>query len=173
MSQKEFTSETRKNLIEKRERALFSKLGLIDSSAQEIAMAFLNYGENSYSVQSDFIRRFKNGETPIDFINRTELKHVIKECIPDKTDRQKYELIIQKSNQFQYSTGYYRRSIRSVNYAFGIEQNVNLLFSYFTFGIFKCTLSQFLRNDLTGELLDLKNHTNSYEYNGHDDCSRA
>ena len=165
MSQKEFTSETRKNLIEKRERALFSKLGLIDSSAQEIAIAFLNYGENSYSVQSDFIRRFKNGETPIDFIKRTELKHVIKECIPDKTDRQKYELIIQKSNQFQYSTGYYRRSIRSVNYAFGIEQNVNLLFSYFTFGIFKCTLSQFLRNDLTGELLDLKNHTNSYEYN--------
>lgn len=165
MSQKEFTSETRKNLIEKRERALFSKLGLIDSSAQEIAMAFLRYGENCYSVQSDFIRRFKNGETPIDFIKRTELKHVIKECIPDKTDRQKYELIIQKSNQFQYSTGYYRRSIRSVNYAFGIEQNVNLLFSYFTFGIFKCTLSQFLRNDLTGELLDLKNHTNSYEYN--------
>ncbi|MBQ1662187.1 MAG: hypothetical protein II054_06775, partial [Treponema sp.] len=159
MAEKEFTDETRKKLVDDHEQRLFRT---VNADARFLALALANYGERPYSVLSEQTEKFRSDETPQDFIRRTYFKEVCKACIPSKTDRQKYELIIQKSNQFQYALNYQRRSVRSQSYAFGIMRNLYLMHDYYLFSIFHCSISSYLRNELSGELLDLKNHSATY-----------
>ena len=162
MAEKKFTDETRKKLLDDHEQKLFHKL---DGEAKTIAQALAHYGNMPHLVIEKQTDEFLENETPVDFISRTHFSEVCKACIPSKIDRQKYELIIQKSNQFQYSMGYYRHSVRSKNYSYGIRSGLYLMHDYHLFSLFKCTVSQYLRDEMSDELLDLKKHSNSYYCN--------
>lgn len=159
MAEKEFTNQTRKKLVDDHEQKLFRT---VNADARFLALALAGYGERPYLVLDEQINKFQSDETPQDFIRRTYFKEVCKACIPSKTDRQKYDLIIQKSNQFQYALNYQRRSVRSKSYAFSMSRNLRLMHDYYRFSIFHCSLSHYLLNELTDELLDLKKNSSSY-----------
>lgn len=159
MAEKEFTNETRKKLVDLHEQRLFRT---VDADARFLALALAGYGERPYLVLDEQINKFRDDETPKDFIRRTYFKEVCKACIPSKSDRQKYELVIEKSNQFQYALNYQRRSVRSQSYVFSMSRNLHLMHDYYLFSIFHCSLSRYLRDELTDELLDLKRASSSY-----------
>ena len=159
MAEKEFTNETRKKLVDLHEQRLFRT---VDADARFLALALAGYGERPYLVLDGQINKFRADETPKDFIRRTYFKEVCKACIPSKNDREKYELVIEKSNQFQYALNYQRRSVRSQSYVFSMSRNLHLMHDYYLFSIFHCSLSRYLRDELTDELLDLKRASSSY-----------
>ncbi|WP_191015953.1 DUF4132 domain-containing protein [Treponema zioleckii] len=154
MAQKEFTSETRSALVKKHKQNLIAKAVLTGNRALSLAKIFT---EDKIPILT-----LNDGEKPSESIKRLDLKNFLNVCIPDKTDREKYLLIIDKSNQFQYSQGYCRRSVRSANYAFSFDTDLILLYEYYLFGIYKCSISDYLKNNLDEEKLDLKIHSESY-----------
>lgn len=77
-------------------------------------------------------------------------------CYVPKTDQVNYYQAIDKLNQFQYSRGYDRRTVRTKSYVNNLKVIFSLLNDYLVLGFFKCTLSQYLTNELSEELLDFK-----------------
>ncbi|WP_455717930.1 DUF5724 domain-containing protein [Anaerosporobacter sp.] len=67
-----------------------------------------------------------------------------------------YYYIIDKFNAFQYTDGYNRRTVRTKDYRLSIVKAFRLLFSYMAFGIFNCTLADYLQNKISPELLEYK-----------------
>lgn len=162
MAQREFTYETRKRLVDDYEKRL---LGRFATGARYLAAAIAGYSYEGVNVDAIFtteLGKFRSGEVPMDFIGRTAFSEVYSACIPSSTDREKYALITGKSNQFQYSTGYFRRSVRSKDYSVSIRRDIELMHDYYLFGLYRTSLSGFLRNELGEEELDLKNHCSYY-----------
>ncbi|MCR5124272.1 MAG: DUF4132 domain-containing protein [Treponema sp.] len=156
MAEREFTYQTRDRLIKRHENELFSKMIFVGDTARNIAKEFIGTLRESKSYIDAELDSIRDDDTPISFFERTEFKAVMNACIPDKTTREKFALITEKCNQFQYSFGFYRRSVRSKNYGYSIRSCIRLMYDYYAFSIFGVSVSGYLKDELTNEMLDLK-----------------
>ena len=159
MSERKYTDSSRQKLEENHINKLLSKASFAGGMSKDIVQRFIDK-RLRYGVE-DFCKELKEGEKPSEFVERTDFKKVLHICIPDKTDREKYLSIIDKSNIFQYSKYHYRRSIRTRNYAPSIASDIKLMYDYYLFGIYECSLSDYLRNNIEEEKLDFKKHINN------------
>lgn len=162
MSQKNYTNETRQNLVDRYENKLFNKF---PSPAKYLAASIAGYyfkDADSDKIFNTEIEKFKDNERPLDFIKRTPFSSILTECLTTKSDKEKYKLIIQKSNQFQFSMGYQRRSVRSKDYSFVIQKDLILMHDYYIFKLYNTSLSRYIKNELEEEKLDLKLHNDTY-----------
>lgn len=69
--------------------------------------------------------------------------------------------IIDKQNQFPFSKGFYRRTVRSEKYAPFIEDTFWLLRDYRSLDFYGGSLEKYLRNDMPEEYLDVKNRNDA------------
>ena len=164
MAEKTYTYESRRKLVEKHEQAFILKTLLASDEAKELAKAFVGSSVDSRNYIQEACYTLEAGECPSSFVKRSAFKELLSICIPNKKNQEKYLSIIDKSNLFQYSQGYYRRSVRSKNYAFGIVKNIYLLYDFYKFSFYGCSLSQYLKNELSDEYLDLKKSSTAYSY---------
>ncbi|MBD5502114.1 MAG: DUF4132 domain-containing protein [Lachnospiraceae bacterium] len=115
---------------------------------------------------------YEEGEKPSEFMKR-HYKQLVKCCVP-KNLLEDYYRIIDKYNQFQYAGGMWRRSMRSPNYWPFMERVFLLLDTYRIFGMFHCSVDEYLKNELSEEYLDFKK--SNFETMGSyifDDCLAA
>ncbi len=78
------------------------------------------------------------------------------EAFIDKSYQDDFYAIIDKQNQFPYSVGMGRRTVRSQMYVPFVEMSVQLLRDYHSLDFFGGSLEKYLRNDMAEELLDMK-----------------
>lgn len=96
-------------------------------------------------------------------IMKKKMKQLVEYFIP-KEYQGDYYYIIDKSNQFQYSSGTDRRSVRSSEYKIDYYEVFRLIKDYYLFGIYECNLADYITNRLPEEKLDFKLHISSYEF---------
>ncbi len=63
-----------------------------------------------------------------------------------------------KMNQFSYSKGWERRTVRTEVYMDSQDEMIATLFAAYYLQMYECTLSQYLLNQLSEEMADCKNH---------------
>ena len=142
MAEKMFTNETREKLVEEYTKKLNLKLMFESAEVKNLAEVFTTNPPHIIAGKlEEILASFKAGETPESFINRTAFKKLLTLFIPDKVDREKYLALIKKSNKFQYSTGYNRRTVRTKNYAVSIDKCLELMYGYFEFGMSSCHIA--------------------------------
>lgn len=162
MAEKQFTNGSREKLQEKHTGKLIARAALAGGGAKEIAECLMDRHFILQRKVEDWCSDLREGEKPSGFIERTEFKKLLPLCIPDKEDRAKYCAIIDKSNRFQYSMGWERRSVRTKSYAPCIVRCVNLMRDYYLFGIYGCSLSDYLLGNMDAEKLDFKRNCRDY-----------
>lgn len=157
MAEKMFTNETREKLVEEYTKKLNLKLMFESAEVKNLVEIFTKNPPHiiDYKLE-ELLTKFWSGETPESFINRTGFKNLLPLFIPDKVDREKYLALIKKSNKFQYSTGYNRRTVRTKNYAVSIDKCLELMYGYFEFGMFECSLSDYILGNMSDEKQDFK-----------------
>lgn len=169
---------SRKKLVEdyKAEWKKKNQLGLLLLSPDQKKL--LEEMDSWYGWQRDrnimyqALERYVEGEKPSEFMKKN-YKQLVKCCVP-KEFVEDYYRIIDKYNQFQYAVGAWRRSMRSPDYQPFMERVFLLLHTYRIFGMFHCSMEEYLKNELSEEYMDFKNSTfepmGSYIF---DDCLAA
>lgn len=116
--------------------------------------------------------RYDGTMKPSEFMKKYH-KQLVKCCVP-KEFVEDYYAIIDKCNQFQYATGIGRRSMRSPDYEPFMVRIFLLLQTYRAFGIYHASMPDYLKNQLSEELLDHKKaNTGPMHMNSFDDCLAA
>lgn len=115
--------------------------------------------------------RYDNSDIPIikkekdkmknatDFIPSNYVRNNLSElvdCYVPKESQNVYYGAIDKVNQFQYSIGYSKRTVRTKSYIKNLKIIFSLLNDFMILGLYKCDLSRFLTNNFSDELLDYK-----------------
>ncbi len=154
----EFTNETRKKLVSDCKAAWKKRLLLIFGKTKELAEAMESFGE--YRADFSFISRTleqydKAGNLPLSVFFKKEYKGLA-EAFAGKEQAEDYWHIVDKLVQFPYSTGLYRRTVRSDSYRPFIEHALRLMYDYRTLGFYGGNLADYLANRLPEPLLDLK-----------------
>ncbi|MBQ6566024.1 MAG: DUF4132 domain-containing protein [Treponema sp.] len=164
MAEKQFTEGSRKKLLEKHDGKLMARAALAGGRVKELA-EWLIGGWNRFAGQlKEFCRDMGEDERPSEFIGRTEFRKLLPLCIPDKADREKYLSVIDKSNRFQYSLGWERRSVRTQSYAPCIVRDLYLMYVYYRFGLYGCSLGDYLLGNMDAEKLDFKQKARSFSF---------
>lgn len=156
MAEKQFTEGSLKKLLEKHDGKLMARAALAGGKVKELAEWLTGGWNRFYGQLEEFCRDLGEGERPSEFIGRTEFRKLLPLCIPDKADREKYLSVIDKSNRFQYSLGWERRSVRTRSYAPCIVRDLYLMYVYYRFGLYGCPLGDYLLGNMDAEKLDFK-----------------
>lgn len=158
-----FNYESRKKLLndyhEKFNKKNRLQLFLLDRVSKEILSQlkkYFSYEGRSLGVIMDAIDQYDqcNEKSPSDFMKKRYRK-LVELCVP-KADRDAYYAIIDKYNQFQYTMDMERRSVRSHRYGPHMEKVFFLLYDYYLFGLYECSISEYLINDMAEDKLDYK-----------------
>ncbi len=162
----EYSRTTRDNLYKKfieshRPGAMFSLLHGKDSmDVFEIMTLFQwQYSEKRKKFYFDKFRNSMVGYkgTPSKYF-KTFYPKVVKICAGSKSEEEILYRYFDKLNQFQYSTGYARRTVRTAAYVDPIEKIRHILFAAYHIQIYNTTLDKYLLNDMSEELVDYKNN---------------
>ncbi len=97
---------------------------------------------------------------------RKRYKKLVDYFVPKEFQKDYYG-ILSKFNQFQYSKGYNRRSVRTKNYAPHLEHAFHLMRSYYVFGIYGLgvkTVHRYIKDEMSEELVDFKYNHYSYMF---------
>lgn len=175
----EYNWNTRKKLAEdyeaewKRQNQLTL---LLLSPEQRTILEEMKTWSNWYSNQDKALyraaRRYDGTMKPSEFMKKYH-KQLVQCCVP-KELVEDYYAIIDKCNQFQYATGIGRRSMRSPDYRPFMVRIFLLLQTYRAFGIYRASMSDYLKNRLSEELLDYKkNGAGTMRMYSFDDCLAA
>lgn len=164
MAEKQFTEGSRKKLLEKHDGKLMARAALAGGKVKELAEWLTGGWNRFYGQLKEFCRDLGEGERPSEFIGRTEFRKLLPLCIPDKADREKYLSVIDKSNRFQYSLGWERRSVRTRSYAPCIVRDLYLMYVYYRFGLYGCPLGDYLLGNMDAEKLDFKQKARSFSF---------
>lgn len=163
----EFDYQTRnqyaKKCLSEWERQHPLKQKLLSSELKELMpdIAALSSAYNHSTKQLEqFLQKHKSESTPSAFMKKhckplTEL-YVPKEYLED------YYAIIDRFPSFQYTTGAYRRTIRTKNPDLHMIHAFRLLYSYMVFASYHATAADYLTDKLSPEALDFKRHDNYY-----------
>lgn len=129
-----------------------------------------NWGSDQDKALYQAAWRYDGSMKPSEFMKKY-YKQLVKCCVP-KSWQADYYAIIDKYNQFQYATGMGRRSMRSPDYEPFMVRVFLLLQCYRFFGIYHASMADYLKNQLSEELLDYKRTKTVYR-NTFDDCLAA
>lgn len=132
-----FTDMNTKNIVSEIEQ--FSSYS--SSSTPNITRACRRMEEENYNLPSVFMQK--------------EYQKLV-EFYTTKDNRGGFYYIIDKFNQFTYSKSICRRSVKSSKYGPWMERVFRLLHDYYLFGFYECSVSQYLRNEMSEEKLDYK-----------------
>lgn len=137
--------------IDKADKKLFEealKIGKTYSTGTNIFedMVKEQYSPDKYCKPSDFMRE--------------KLGSIINIFVPAKYIDDYYN-IIDEFHTFQYTTGYSRRSFRTDDFNCHIYHAIKLMYCYMSFEIYGVSAADYLRDNLTPELLDYKRNIDS------------
>lgn len=114
---------------------------------------------NGYYLQeTKVIDKIKNDNPRVDSLSlfmKEHYKVLVDLYVPEKY-QEDYYYILDKYNQFQYAEGYDRRSVRTANYSLYMKRAFRLMYSYMAFGIYRCEINDYLKDNLAPEQLDYK-----------------
>lgn len=135
-----FMDKNTKDIVNEMEQ--FSSFN--SSATPNIALAHKKMEEGHYNLPSIFMKK--------------EYKKLV-DIYTTKDNRVGFDYIIDKYNQFSYLNGAYRRSVRSSKYDIWMEKVFHLLHDFYLFSFYECSVSEYLRNEMSEEKLDYKlNH---------------
>ncbi|MBQ8589413.1 MAG: hypothetical protein IJ486_03055, partial [Firmicutes bacterium] len=103
---------------------------------------------------------------------KTNYGKVVEFCAGNKKEAEILYPYFDKLNQFQYSTGWQRRTVRTRTYINPVSKVRIVLFAAYRLQMFNCSLGKYLMNDMSEELLDYKLHHQS-NLNGLEDLIAA
>lgn len=125
---------------------------------QKVYEKICNFSSSYYNTDSYFVsmvrEKYKPGEKPSDFMKKN-LGDFVDLFVPQNYIEDYYN-IVDEYLTFQYTHGYTRRSFRTKDFSCHINNAIRLMKTYRTFGIFDATVSDYLRDHLSEELIDLK-----------------
>ncbi len=130
-------------------------INFISENERKVVDELIKYSYNTYNCH--FINKVVadySEQVPSEYI-KANYKNVVKLMVPKECQKDFY-YIIDKYNKFQYSEGYDRRSVRTIDYKPSIRKVFALMDSYKWFGIFNCSISDYMLNNLSPEMLDYK-----------------
>lgn len=155
----EYSEKTRKQLFENY-KAGWKKPLLMDKKTagllEEMATYQGYYAQKRTPEITKILNELKKHpeQKPSEYLRKNCRKLV--EFCAKKENQEEFYYIIDKYNQFQYSAGVSRRSVRSKEYGPSRQYIFPILNDFLMFGIYGCDLSDFLLNQLPEELLDFK-----------------
>lgn len=128
-----------------------------DSKRQGNELEQSNSYYHSYSNLTKEARNIsiKENITKLSVLMKKHYKELVNLYVREK-DREDYYYIIDKLNQFPYSHGMYRRTVRTKAYFPNMENLFTLLKDYRTFQFYDCTMEDYLLDKLPEEKLDYK-----------------
>lgn len=154
----EYTRESRVQLYEKFVAAWERKHWLMfpktKKMAKQLEQMNLYQADRSFLVEAR--TQYKNAGGTLSEFFRTHHRQLVQAFV-DSSYVDDFYRILDKQNQFPYSGGLNRRTVRSESYAPFLEASFQLLRDYRTLAFYGGSLEKYLRNELSGELLDMKN----------------
>lgn len=136
----------------------------------KIALALLSKDEQElvndiFAGGGETLNKIVKDNTEIQSLSefmKKNYKKIVKLFVP-KEFREDYYYMLDKCNRFQYSRSIYRRSVRTADYGPHVEDAFKLMKGYYSLGIYECgkdNMTQFLRDEMSEELVDLKYNSN-------------
>ena len=140
-----------------------SEIDLLDPASKDlysVISKISEYNPSSVDLIDNAIKRYETGtyKSLGDFMKKQHNKLV--KLLVHKEEQDKYYYIIDKYKQFQYSEGTNRRSVRSNSYSYHMKNAFKLIYNYYLFGFFECSMANYLINNMAEDKLDIK--TNYY-----------
>ncbi len=111
--------------------------------------------------QLEQIRENHKTEASLSAFMKKYCKPLVELYVPKEYSEDYYNIIDQFPN-FQYTTGMYRRTIRTRNPEVHMEHAFLLLYSYMAFSTYHVTVDDYLMDKLPPEALDFKRNDNYY-----------
>ncbi|MDL2301961.1 DUF4132 domain-containing protein [Lachnospiraceae bacterium OttesenSCG-928-D06] len=150
----EYNYTTRKELVAKyKEKNKFKSI-LFGKENQKLFDALIN-NVRTDGYQAEVEKQMRELGMPHGDYLKKHFAKLVDFCVPEEL-RQGFYDILNKCNQFQYAAGWQRRTVRTKKYEPSVGKAMSLLRDYYFMGMYQCTLPQYLLNDLSEELQDLK-----------------
>ncbi len=154
----EYTNETRRKLYQECVNSWKKRLFLASSETRKQAEELENM--NAYHGSALFVRQAgeeyqRSGKGLLSVFFKKKYKSLVKAFV-DRKYLEDFYGILDKQNQFPYSRGWYRRTVRSAEYTPFLEESFRLLLDYRTLGFYGGSLEKYLKNELSPEWLDMK-----------------
>lgn len=137
-------------------KKLSSRLNNLISDITNLGTSFSNLAEQV----TDFWKENK-GEVSLSAFMKKHCKPLVELYVPQEYLEDYYGIIDQFPN-YQYTTGEFRRTIRTKNLDVHINHTFGLLYSYMVFASYQVTAADYLMDRLSPEALDFKRHDNYY-----------
>mgnify|MGYP000660485868 CR=1 FL=1 len=153
--------KTREKLVDGYKASWDKKLNLLPGDIKAFAEDLDNYyqsQQNNKGYVEEAIREFKSGgyDNPSQYMKNNHKKLV--DLYVPKEFHEDFYYIIDKFNQFPYSKGMERRTVRTKKYGSCANDIFRLLYDYKVFDFYGCNMEDFLLNNLADEKLDYKNN---------------
>ncbi len=117
---------------------------------------FSDYREPQTPYINKSLDKFQNGKyDSISELMKKEYLKLIELYIPKEYHNQ-YYYIIDKYTQFSYSKYHNRRTVRCNEPVLWVKRALRLIYDYYMFEFYECTISQYLKNELSEEKCDYK-----------------
>ena len=163
----EFDYQTREKYankcLSKWEKQHSSEKKKLSSELSNLMPDITNLGTSSDHLAKQVTDFWQNNK-PEDSLSAFMKKHckpLVELYVPQEYLDDYYGIIDQFPN-YQYTTGAFRRTIRTKNLEVHINHAFGLLFSYMVFASYQVTVEDYLMDRLSPEALDFKRHDNYY-----------
>ncbi len=152
---------TRGKLVDSFNALWGKKLTVLSSDikvfAQDLEKYFQHSNDSKGKVE-EALREFQRGgyDNPSQYMKKNH-QELVDLYVP-KEFHEDFYYIIDKFNQFPYSRGMERRTVRTKKYGVFANDVFRLLYDYKVFDFYGCSMEDFLLNKLPDEKLDYKNN---------------
>lgn len=118
-----------------------------------------SYDEHQQKVYSDLQKSIDGYEyTPAKFF-KDNYRAVVSLCAGSKSEEKLLYAYFDKLNQFPYSVGISRRSVRTKTYIDPVDSVKKILYAAYHIQIYNTTLDKYLLDDMSREMLDYKKNS--------------
>ena len=163
----EFDYQTRRKYADKclsdwekqhslKRKKLSSRLSELIKDIEDLGSSSSNRAEQVEQFWEDY-----KGEVSLSAFMKKHCKPLVELYVPKEYLEDYYDIIDQFPN-YQYTTGSFRRTVRTSNLNVHIKHAFRLLYSYMAFASYQATAADYLMDRLSPEALDFKRHDNYY-----------
>lgn len=163
----EFDYQTRRKYADKclsdweeqhslKRKKLSSRLSELIKDIEDLGSSSNNRAEQVEQFWEDY-----KGEASLSAFMKKHCKPLVELYVPKEYLEDYYDIIDQFPN-YQYTTGSFRRTVRTSNLNVHIKHAFRLLYSYMAFASYQATAADYLMDRLSPEALDFKRHDNYY-----------
>ena len=157
----EYDNSTRAALERARCEAQNEKIKNLSKQEFDLVTDLIGKGIYSDGV-SEVVEEFQRMENtrPSQWLQEKEF---VKVFVPEQY-RESYFYIVDKLNQFPFSSGWHRRTVRSANYRFSIRYAFSILLAYDKFANSGVSVADYIYKRLNAEMADYIKHSWNYEH---------